>query len=120
MPKPGRSGISRLFYATGYSIKGYKAAWVHEATFRQEVVLFCLLTPIAFWVAENTTEIILLIGSLFIVLIVELLNSAVEAIVDQVTQEYAELAGRAKDLGSAAVMLSILLVFVVWFLIAIF
>ena len=114
MAKPGRKGITRLIYAIGYSAKGMRSAWVHEAAFRQELILVLVLFPLAFWLGDAPEDVMLLIGSGILVLIVELLNSAVEAVVDQVTEEYAELAGRAKDMGSAAVMLSLCLMVLTW------
>ena len=96
---------------------GFKAALKHEAAFRQEVALFVILAPLGFWLGRNGIERSLLIGSLVLVLIVELLNSAVEAVVDRIGSEKHELSGRAKDMGSAAVLLALLLVVVVWTLV---
>ncbi|MBT8131603.1 MAG: diacylglycerol kinase [Gammaproteobacteria bacterium] len=96
---------------------GLRAAFVHEAAFRQELVCFVILFPLAFVVGSNLPEIALLLASLFIVLIVELLNSAIETVVDRIGPQFHELSGRAKDLGSAAVMLSLILVVVVWSLV---
>lgn len=101
-------------YAAGYSWKGFKSTWKHEAAFRQEVILFGLLTPFAFWVGETTSERVILIGVLLIVLVVELLNSAIETVVDRVGSEYHRLSGRAKDQGSAAVFLSFFIAILVW------
>lgn len=89
-------------------------AWKHEAAFRQEVFLAMMLLPAAIWLGRSPIEWILLIGCCVLVLIVELLNSAVEATVDRHGDEYHELSGRAKDLGSAAVMMSLLLVTMIW------
>jgi len=114
MAKPGNTGLTRIIKAGGYSIQGLKAALKHEAAFRQESLLFLLLTPLAFFVGDSVVEKLLLISSLFIVLIVELLNSAIEAVVDRIGSEQHELSGRAKDIGSAAVFVSLLLVAVVW------
>ena len=114
MNKPGASGITRIVKAARYSLQGLLAATRHEAAFRQELILVIVLIPAAFWAGETAVEYVLLIGSLFMVLIVELLNSAIEAVVDRVGNEHHELAGRAKDMGSAAVMLSLLLVAVTW------
>ena len=116
--KPGKTGIARLIDATGYSIKGLKAAFVNEAAFRQELFLTILLTPVVFWLGQNKLEYAMLLGSLLLILIVEILNSALEAVVDRIGDEFHELAGRAKDMGSAAVMLALVNGFVIWGLIA--
>lgn len=116
--KPGKKGLQRIIDATGYSFKGLKAALKHESAFRQELVLAFLLLPVGIWLGQSAVEYSLLIGSLFLVLIVEILNSAIEAVVDRTGDEYHKLSGRAKDMGSAAVMLAILNVFVIWGLIA--
>ena len=118
MPKPGATGITRVVHAFGYSMKGIRAAIKHESAFRQEAVLFILLLPAAIWLGRTSIEYILLIGSLLLVLIVELLNSAIEAVVDRISDEYSELAGRAKDMGSAAVFISLANVVFIWGLIA--
>lgn len=111
------SGYTHLFRAIGYSIKGLKAAFAHEAAFRQEVVLFVILAPLGIWLGNSGAERAVLIGSLMLVLIVELMNSAVEAAIDRHGTEFHTLSGRAKDLGSAAVMVANLNVIVVWALI---
>ena len=116
--KPGKKGFKRLIDATGYSLKGLKAALKHESAFRQETAIGIILLPVAIWLGQTAVEHSLLIGSLLLVLIVEILNSAIEAVVDRTGDEYHKLAGRAKDMGSAAVMLAILNVFVIWGLIA--
>ncbi|MDH5444126.1 MAG: diacylglycerol kinase [Gammaproteobacteria bacterium] len=116
--KPGKTGIARIIDATAYSIKGLKAAFVHEAAFRQELFLTVILIPLAFWLGQSAIEYALLIGSLILILIVEILNSAIEAVVDRTGEEHHELAGRAKDMGSAAVMLVLINAFVIWGLIA--
>lgn len=113
-PHKSKGGFSRVFKAAGYSAKGLVAALRHEAAFRQELLLALILAPAAFWVGENTLQIIILLSTLAIVLIVELLNSAIEAVADAVTLENNELIGRAKDLGSAAVLLSLLMTAGVW------
>ena len=100
-----------------FSIAGLGAAWTHEAAFRQEVLLCVVLIPASFWVGETAVERSLLIGACLLVLIVELTNSAVEAIVDRVSSERHELSGRAKDLGSAAVLIALVLAAIVWGLI---
>ena len=111
---PRRTGLRRLWFATLYSLAGLRSAWRTEAAFRQEVVAAAVLVPVAFWVGQSPVERLLLIGSLLLVLIVELLNTAVEATVDRFGQEAHPLSGRAKDLGSAAVCLSLLLAGLTW------
>lgn len=112
-------GFRRIINAAGYSWQGLKAAFRYEAAFRQEVVLFLLLAPLGYWLGDTNIERAMLIGSLLIVLIVELLNTAVEAVVDRFGGEWKELSGRAKDLGSAAVFLSLLFVTLIWVLVLI-
>ena len=112
--KSPHKGLMRVFYAAGYSWKGFKSTWKHEAAFRQEVILFTLLIPVAFWVGETASETVLLIAVLLIVLVVELLNSAVESVVDRIGEDYHKLSGRAKDQGSAAVFLSFFIAILVW------
>jgi len=107
-------GLERLWKAFFYSMAGFAAAWRFEAAFRQEVALSLVLFPAALWLATTPLELALLIGSCLLVLVVELLNSAVEALTDRVGSERHELSGRAKDLGSAAVFLSLTLLGVVW------
>jgi diacylglycerol kinase (ATP) len=104
----------RVVRAAGYSISGFNAALRKEAAFRQEVILFVVLAPVGFWLGQNAVERSLLVGSLLIVLIVELLNSAIEAVVDRVSKKQHKLSGRAKDMGSAAVTVSLVLVILVW------
>ncbi|MBF0128177.1 MAG: diacylglycerol kinase [Magnetococcales bacterium] len=112
--KPGATGWTRLINATGYSLLGMRAAWQNEAAFRQEAVLTVLLTPLGFWLGQGAVERSLLIGSLLLVLAFELLNSGVEAVVDRIGPEHHPLAGRAKDLGSAAVFMALLNVALIW------
>ncbi len=107
-------GLRRLLLAGGYSIKGLRAAWCQEAAFRQELILCLVLIPIALWLDFSVMERLLLIAVLILVLVVELLNSAIEAAIDRIGPELHELSGRAKDLGSAAVLLSLLLAVGVW------
>jgi diacylglycerol kinase (ATP) len=114
MSKTGNTGLTRIIKAVGYSTQGLQAAWVNEAAFRQEVLLALIMIPTAFFVADNSIELILLILVVFLVLIVELLNSAVEAVVDRVGDEHHALSGRAKDIGSAAVFISLVLTVAVW------
>ena len=109
--KPGKSGITRIIEATGHSIRGLRACWRHETAFRQDVILSLILLALSFYVAESAAQLLALIAPLFLLVIVELLNSAVEAAVDRIGHEHHELSGRAKDFASAAV-------FLCWFLIA--
>jgi diacylglycerol kinase (ATP) len=118
MGKPGATGLTRIIHAFGYSMKGITAALRHESAFRQEALLFVIMVPAAFWLGRTIIEYAILIGCLFVVLIAELLNSAIEAIVDKVSHEHNELAGRAKDMGSAAVFFALANVIVIWALIA--
>jgi diacylglycerol kinase (ATP) len=117
MANQNAKGLKRLVNACFFSIAGFKATWQHEEAFRQEVFLFVVTTPIALWLNVSNIEKVLLIGSVVLVLLVELLNSAVEAVVDRVGFEHHELSGRAKDIGSAAVMLSLIWAGVTWALI---
>ncbi|SDN82820.1 diacylglycerol kinase [Vreelandella arcis] len=112
--KPGHTGLAHLAHSTRYSLKGLKAAFRNEAAFRQEVAITVILLPLAWWIGDGPVNWLLLVGSLFIVLIVELLNSAIENVVDRIGPEHHELSGRAKDIGSAAVMLSLLLAGLTW------
>ena len=114
MAKPGATGITRIIKATGYSMKGLKSAWINEAAFRQELILILLLMPLAFWLGETLNQILLLIVISWLVVIVEVLNSAIEAVVDRIGSEHHELSGRAKDLGSAAVFIALALNGLVW------
>lgn len=107
-------GLTRILKACGYSWAGLRAAWRYEAAFRQELLLIGALVPAALWLGQRPLEYLLLLGSGGLVLIVELLNSAVEAVTDRVGLESHELSARAKDLGSAAVMLSLVLMAAVW------
>ncbi|MBX9676372.1 MAG: diacylglycerol kinase [Methylotenera sp.] len=116
-PFKGKTGLRRLLNAFGYSVDGFKAAYKHEDAFRQEVLLSIILTPLAFYLGNSAIEIALMIASVLLVLIVELLNSAIEAVVDRVSIERHELAKRAKDIGSAAVFIALLIMVVVWCLI---
>lgn len=114
MGKTGATGIRRILNAAQYSAQGFVLAWKHEAAFRQEVALFIVLLPIAIWLGQSPGERALLIGVCLLVLIVEFLNSAVEAVVDRIGDGHHELSGRAKDFGSAAVFVSLVLVLLVW------
>jgi diacylglycerol kinase (ATP) len=110
-------GFHRLVMATTYSWAGLTAVWRHEAAFRQEVLLACITFPLGLWLGESGVERALLLGSIVLILIVELVNSAVEAVVDRHGTEFHELAGRAKDIGSAAVLLSLINAALVWALV---
>jgi diacylglycerol kinase (ATP) len=113
-PHKGRTGLDRIRHAVGYSWAGLKAAYTGESAFRQETWLLLIGTPLAFWLGNDWVQVALLLGSLLLVLIVELLNSAIEAVVDRVSFEMHHLSKRAKDIASAAVMLALLLAAVVW------
>ena len=113
-PYKGKTGLRRLINAVGYSFSGLREAARNEDAFRQELILVVVLTPVALWLANDGIERALLVGSLVLVLIVELLNSAVEATVDRISLENHRLAKRAKDIGSAAVMLSLVLAALTW------
>lgn len=117
MANQNATGIKRLLNACLFSAAGFKATWDHEEAFRQEVLLFVITTPLAIWLGETAIEKLLLIGSVVLVLLVELLNSAIETVVDRVGPERHELSGRAKDIGSAAVMLSLVWAGISWALI---
>ena len=116
-PFKGKSSLQRMVDATRYSLAGLAAALRHEDAFRQELIAVAVLAPVGWMLGANGTQRALLIGSLVLVLIVELLNSAVEAVVDRVSLERHDLAKRAKDLGSAAVMLAIANALLVWALV---
>ena len=107
-------GLERIINAFHFSAAGFKATWKNEEAFRQEVLLLMVAVPLALWLGHSRVEQLLLIGSLVMVLLVELLNSAVEAVVDRVGFEQHELSGRAKDIGSAAVMLSLVWAAFTW------
>jgi diacylglycerol kinase (ATP) len=113
-PHKGRTGFDRMVRATGYSLEGLAMAYRGESAFRQEFWLAAVLLPLAFWVGRSWVEVALLAGSVMVVLIVELLNSAIEATVDRVSFELHDLSKRAKDLASAAVLLSLLLCGGIW------
>jgi len=118
MSKPGKTGVARIVDAFGYSMKGFAATWKYEAAFRQEVVLAAILIPTSFWLAQTHIELILLISSVFWVLMAELANSSVEAVVDRTGSEHHDLSGRAKDIGSALVFMSLVLLAIVWGIVA--
>lgn len=107
-------GPARMLKATKWSLQGLRAAWLHESSFRLEVCLFVVLAPLGWWLGQDGLERALLVGCLMLVLVVELLNSAIEAVIGRYGDEHHELAGRAKDMGSAAVFVAMLNVLVVW------
>lgn len=113
----GKQGLTRLINAFGYSRDGFAAAWRHEAAFREELMLAIVTIPLGLWLGQSGVEKALLVGTILLVLIVELLNSAVEAVVDRVSDEHHELSKRAKDIGSAAVLVTLTLAAAVWALI---
>ncbi len=113
-PHKGKTGLKRVWNAFFYSLEGFAAAWKHEDAFRQESLLAMLLIPSAFFLADLPLERALMIASVLLVLIVELVNSAIEATVDRISLENHALAKRAKDIGSAAVLISLINVLVIW------
>ncbi|MFZ4702417.1 MAG: diacylglycerol kinase [Candidatus Methylumidiphilus sp.] len=110
-------GAARIHAAFLNSMKGFKATWAHEEAFRQEALLCIVATPLGLWLGQTGVEKALLLGSLLLVLIVELLNTGIEIVIDRISFERHELSGRAKDVGSAAVLTSLLLAGVVWALV---
>ena len=115
-PYKGKTGFKRLINAFGYSIAGTLAAFKHEDAFRQEVILTAILIPIAIYYGETPIDQALMISSLLFIIIVELLNSSIEATVDRISVKHHKLAKRAKDIGSAAVFFSLINAAVIWFL----
>ncbi len=115
----GKTGLRRLLNAFGYSLQGFRAAWQNEAAFREEAMLTIVLTPVALLLPVTGLEKLLLIHSLLLLVLVELLNSAVEAVVDRIGPELHPLSGRAKDLGSAAVLIACLILGLTWLFIAV-
>jgi len=107
-------GPARIMMATRWSMQGLRAAWMHESSFRLEVYLFAIFAPLGLWLGTNGVERSLLVGSLTGVLAVELLNSAIEAVIERYGPEHHEMAGRAKDMGSAAVFVMMMNVLLVW------
>ena len=112
-PQKARTGLNRILHAGGYSIEGLKAGW-GETAFRQEAIAAVFLIPAAFWLGRNWVETALLAGTVLIVMIVELLNTGIETAIDRIGSEWHSLSKRAKDMGSAAVLLSLLLCGGVW------
>jgi diacylglycerol kinase (ATP) len=117
MANNNQDGLGRIWNATLYSIQGIRATWKNEAAFRQELTLCVFMIPLAFWVGVTAVERVLLIATCLLVLLTELLNSAVEAAVDRIGEDRHSLSGRAKDMGSAAVFISLWTVAVTWGLI---
>ncbi|MFA5372366.1 MAG: diacylglycerol kinase [Sideroxydans sp.] len=113
-PYKGKTGLIRLWNACGYSLAGFRAAYKHEDAFRQEVLFACVLIPLALWLPVGYLGKALMIASVLLVIIVELLNSAIEATVDRISLARHDLAKRAKDIGSSAVLVSLVNVIVVW------
>lgn len=112
-PQKARKGLSRVFHAGSYSIQGLKAGW-YETAFRQEALASFVMLPLAFWLGKTWVETALLAGSVLLVMIVELLNTSVESAIDRIGPEWHDLSKRAKDMGSAAVLLSLLLCLGIW------
>jgi len=112
-PQKDRKGLNRIRHALGYSIAGLKAGW-HETAFRQEAIASLVLIPAAFWLSRSWVETALLAGSVILVMIVELLNTGIETAIDRIGSEWHDLSKRAKDMGSAAVLLSLLLCAGTW------
>ena len=119
MTKPGYTGLVRIAKAARFSILGFRSAWRCESAFRQECTLAVILVPCAFLLAETYTQAALLIAAIGLVLVTELLNSAIEAVVDRIGHQHHQLAGQAKDMGSAAVFVSLVIVLVTWSLVAV-
>ena len=115
MAKTGATGITRIINAAGYSWLGFKAAFRYESAFRQELVLLLVLTPVALYYGPGYADKAILIASLVFILLVEILNSALEAVVDRHGDDIHELSGRAKDMGSAAVFLAFIITGLIWF-----
>lgn len=113
-PYKGKTGLRRLWNAFGYSLAGFRAAYKHEDAFRQEIFLAVVLIPLALWLPSTHIGKAMMIGSVLLVIMVELLNSAIEATVDRISLDNHDLAKRAKDIGSSAVLVSLLNLVIVW------
>lgn len=113
-PYKGKTGLVRLWNAFGYSLAGFRAAYKHEDAFRQEVLLAAILLPLALWLPVGYLGKALMVGSVLLVIIIELINSAIEATVDRISLDSHDLAKRAKDIGSAAVLVSLINVLALW------
>ncbi len=114
MTKPGKTGLARLLAAVGYSAKGLRAAWKHEEAFRLETTLALLFIPLCFVIGDGLVHQLLLLFSCALVVVVELVNSAIEAVVDRISSDLHPLSGQAKDIGSAAVFVTLMLFLAVW------
>ncbi len=112
-PQKDRKGLNRVWHALGYSVAGLRAGW-HETAFRQEAMAALVLIPAAFWLSRSWVEVALLAGSVILVMIVELLNTGIETAIDRIGPEWHDLSKRAKDMGSAAVLLSLLICAGIW------
>ena len=112
-PQKARTGLNRVWHAAGYSLAGLRAGW-GETAFRQEAIAAVFLVPLAFWLGRTWVEVALLAGSIIALMVVELLNTAVETAIDRIGPEWHDLSKRAKDMGSAAVLLSLLLAAGIW------
>lgn len=120
MAVKGTFDLGRLVKAFCHSFKGLQAAFINEAAFRQELMFSVILIPLGIWLGENGVERALLVGAILLVMIVELINSGIEAVVDRISGEHHELSGRAKDVGSAAVLVALINVVAVWLLVLVF
>ncbi len=118
-PYKGKTGLTRLWNAFGYSLAGFRAAYKHEDAFRQEFHLAIILIPLALWLPATHIGKALMIASVMLVIMIELLNSAIEAAVDRISLDKHDLAKRAKDIGSAAVLVSLINVVITWGLVLI-
>ncbi|MFT5210522.1 MAG: diacylglycerol kinase (ATP) [Flavobacterium sp.] len=116
MANSGKKGLSRIISAAGYSWQGVCAAWQNEEAFRQEIVICAVMIPLGFFLAETRMEAAMLVGSVMLLPIVEILNSSIEATIDRIGLERHELSARAKDMGSAAVTMTIIFVATIWLL----
>ena len=112
-PQKARTGLNRIWHATGYSLEGLRAGWGEKA-FRQEAIAAMVLLPLSLWLGQSWVEVALLAGSVVIVMIVELLNTGIETAIDRIGPEWHDLSKRAKDMGSAAVLLALLLCLAIW------
>ena len=112
-PQKARTGLNRIWHATGYSLEGLRAGWGEKA-FRQEAIAAMVLLPLSMWLGQSWVEVALLAGSVVIVMIVELLNTGIETAIDRIGPEWHDLSKRAKDMGSAAVLLALLLCLAIW------
>ena len=114
MAKPDVRGVQRIIEAFGYSLKGFKAAWENEEAFRTEIIVLPFMCVAAFYVGKDLTQIAFLLACLFLVLAAELVNSAIEAVVDRISDDIHPLSGRAKDMGSSIVLVSLIINTIVW------